>query len=297
VTPVLYASPPAVGDAEPAHLYADLQSRTLWLGVDPLVNPVGAVLISDIVALQAADAAATVYTNQQVATRALTVHTHTASQITDFNAAVAAAIVSEPDVSLWVRGMILMWSGSLVEIGVGPLLGWALCDGENDTPDLRDRFVISAGAAVNPGDVNSTAAAETNLTGDHVHTVSPHALTEAQMPAHTHTVSGTGSGVALAPGSAHAHAVLIQVHLDGYTSGPQDNGMIEGGGILTEIDGAHTHDVTVSSITATAASKGLGQSHTHTLSNPVSLNHKHTVSSTNLRNAIPYYALAFIMKL
>ena len=73
--------------------------------------------------------------------------------------------------------------------------------------------------------------------------------------------------------------------------------MIEGGTTPTSIDGAHTHPVTVTSLSGLAESTGAGQTHTHTLSNPVSLNHKHTVSSTNLRNAIPYYALAFIMKL
>ena len=41
-----------------------------------------------------------------------------------------------------VRNMIVMWSGS---VGGVPK-GWALCDGRNGTPDLRDRFVIGTGA-------------------------------------------------------------------------------------------------------------------------------------------------------
>lgn len=38
-------------------------------------------------------------------------------------------------------GMIVMWSGS---IGAIPA-GWALCNGANGTPDLRNRFIVGAG--------------------------------------------------------------------------------------------------------------------------------------------------------
>jgi len=38
------------------------------------------------------------------------------------------------------KGCILMWSGSIATIPSG----FALCDGSNGTPDLRNRFVIGA---------------------------------------------------------------------------------------------------------------------------------------------------------
>lgn len=41
---------------------------------------------------------------------------------------------------IFVKGMILMWSGQINEIPTG----WALCNGENGTPDLRDRFIMGA---------------------------------------------------------------------------------------------------------------------------------------------------------
>lgn len=44
-------------------------------------------------------------------------------------------------------GIISMWSGSIVSIPSG----WALCDGNNGTPNLLDRFVISAGSTYNVG--------------------------------------------------------------------------------------------------------------------------------------------------
>lgn len=50
------------------------------------------------------------------------------------------------------RGMILMWSGAIVDIPDG----WALCDGTQGTPDLRDRFVLAAGLSLNPGDTGGT---------------------------------------------------------------------------------------------------------------------------------------------
>ena len=38
-------------------------------------------------------------------------------------------------------GIITMWSGAINAIPDG----WALCNGENGTPDLRDRFIVGAG--------------------------------------------------------------------------------------------------------------------------------------------------------
>ena len=67
-------------------------------------------------------------------------------------------------------GMIMMWSGSIVNIPIG----WDLCDGQNGTPDLRDRFIVGAG---NTHAVGATGGANSVT------------LTVAQMPAHTHTVT------------------------------------------------------------------------------------------------------------
>jgi hypothetical protein len=37
------------------------------------------------------------------------------------------------------QGGIIMWTG------ITPPTGWALCDGTNETPDLRDKFILSWG--------------------------------------------------------------------------------------------------------------------------------------------------------
>jgi hypothetical protein len=42
----------------------------------------------------------------------------------------------------FVRGMIMIWHGSSVDSIPS---GWALCNGANGTPDLRNRFIMGAG--------------------------------------------------------------------------------------------------------------------------------------------------------
>lgn len=54
-------------------------------------------------------------------------------------------------------GLIMLWSGAIVDIPNG----YRLCDGNNDTPDLRNQFVIGAGDTYNPDDSGGA------LTHDH----------------------------------------------------------------------------------------------------------------------------------
>lgn len=53
--------------------------------------------------------------------------------------------------------MIVIWSGAIVDIPAG----WVLCDGNNDTPDLRGKVVIGAGGAWNV-DEEATSNIATN---------------------------------------------------------------------------------------------------------------------------------------
>jgi len=86
-------------------------------------------------------------------------------------------------------GLISMWSGTLASIPAE----WSLCDGSNGTPDLRDRFVLSVGAAENPGSTggdtdgqsNNTSSTSAGTPSGSV-TVAPHQLTVAEIPSHTH---------------------------------------------------------------------------------------------------------------
>jgi hypothetical protein len=63
-------------------------------------------------------------------------------------------------------GGIIMWSGSIANIPSG----WALCNGNNGTPNLTDRFIVGAGSSYSVGATGGSATIDT---------------------AHTHTFSGT----------------------------------------------------------------------------------------------------------
>ena len=65
-------------------------------------------------------------------------------------------------------GGILMWSGSVSNIPGG----WALCNGANGTPDLRDRFIVGAGNTYSPGvtgGVSSHNLAHSHIVNSHSH--------------------------------------------------------------------------------------------------------------------------------
>jgi microcystin-dependent protein len=98
-------------------------------------------------------------------------------------------------------GGIIMWSGIADTSfdadgnGIGNLEGWALCDGTNDRPDLKGRFVVGYDKNQESGPVNATNK-ETNYGtirntgGEDAHTLSP---SETAIRTHTHNVSGTTS--------------------------------------------------------------------------------------------------------
>jgi microcystin-dependent protein len=93
-------------------------------------------------------------------------------------------------------GGIIMWSGLLAAIPTG----WALCDGSNGTPDLRNRFVV--GAAIdgigNYSYDGTTGAVSGNYAPGNSGGEAAHRLTTGEMPAHTHSTERfqeTGSGL------------------------------------------------------------------------------------------------------
>ena len=151
--------------------------------------------------------------------------------------------------------MIMLWAGAISSLPAK----WALCDGSLGTPDLRDRFVVGAGLSYSQDDTGGSDTQTTNSSGPHTHTltIAGHALTEAEMPAHTHD----------------------DADITNYQSGGTGRGNLDGGG-ATDI------------LTQQLASTGGGATHTHTGSTADSAGSEHTHT---LDNRPKYYALAYIM--
>lgn len=152
-------------------------------------------------------------------------------------------------------GVICMWSGSSTAIPTG----WALCDGTNNTPDLRGRFVVGAGSAYKAGD---TGGAESVT------------LTTSQMPSHSH-----GGSVSTESAGAHNHMVFVGAgsasaneyyFASSALSNNHTNGQGRGRTAIGSA-GSHTHTATLS-----ISNTGSGNPH---------------------ENRPPYYALCYIMKL
>lgn len=149
-------------------------------------------------------------------------------------------------------GIIAIWSGTFDNIPVG----WAVCDGENGTPDLREKFVLGATVSYPNLSLDSSKHYVGDTGGEETHT-----LTVAEMPSHNHSGSTNSSG-------AHTH------------TWSRGNNQLEGyGNYVCAINSAKNGTVTVPS----------SGSHSHS----ISLNAAGGDAAHN--NMPPYYALLFIM--
>ena len=187
-----------------------------------------------------------------------------------------------------MTGMILMYTGSTAPSG------WAICNGQNGTPDLRDRFVVGAGSAYS---INNTGGSKDATLVSHSHTINNHvhgfsANTGGQSTTHSHTFSGSGS-------QSHGHSFTgvggndhndsqrnAVVMRNDNTSGHNNftassNTGVQNASVSISISGntgnpsdRGTNSQTVS-ISGNTGSKGSGNSH---------------------ENRPPYYALCYIMK-
>lgn len=134
-------------------------------------------------------------------------------------------------------GCILLWSGSSENIPSG----WHLCDGQEGTPDLRDRFVVGAGNTYSVGKTGGEAS---------------HTLTTAELPSHSH---GSGSLAASSSGS-HTHSYSeAREDTDRYGIGTGSYDVVTGlysSSSTTGSSGSHSH-----SVSGSTGSTGSGAAH------------------------------------
>jgi hypothetical protein len=91
--------------------------------------------------------------------------------------------VSPPAATPIPTGAILLWSGSIGSIPAG----YVLCNGNNGTPDLRDRFVVGAGSTYA---VDATGGSADATLPTHTHT----ATSTVTDPGHFHGIGTGGNG-------------------------------------------------------------------------------------------------------
>ena len=162
-------------------------------------------------------------------------------------------------------GKIVMYYGDPVDLPNG----WAVCDGTNGTPDMRNLVPVGAGGTYALNATMGAATPTTSSSGGHTPsgTISGTALTESQLPAHEHftTANIAGSG---APGS------FLAAQSSGLTGDTAYS--LRGTGTAPDIWPTET--------------VGSGATHTHTLTGDAVAAHTHTVSALQ-----PGRALHFIM--
>lgn len=92
-----------------------------------------------------------------------------------------------------VFGCIVAYHGAIVDIPTG----WALCDGNNGTPDLRDSFVVGAGGVYPVGNTGGNPTHTHAFTTDgHTHQANaypPNIISSAAPDSHLTTEVDTGT--------------------------------------------------------------------------------------------------------
>ena len=212
--------------------------------------------------------------------------------------------------SLFVTGMIMLWYGSVASIPSG----WVLCDGNNSTPDLRERFVVGAGG--NNSTVSGNGYSVDDKGGftdatlvEHSHTINNHTHSFSGSDSHSHTINNHTHS--FSGSSSHSHGINDPGHT--HTMNFNQGNIISSGGafglkdsgtanrINTNTTGisVNSQSVSISGNTGNPSDRGTN-SQTVSISgntgNPSNTGTNSQGSSATNKNLPPYYALCYIMK-
>lgn len=183
--------------------------------------------------------------------------------------AASLSVTGFPNNALVPAGVIVMWSGTISTIPSG----WALCNGSNNTPDLRARFIVGAGSTY----------AVSNKGGNASFT-----LNDAYMPDHTHTITSSNWN--------HSHSITYKdsYFFDDYT--PEDQ-TIDGLEILSGSGYRGSNSSAINKNYISYMNRTASTSTTTGLSPTITASTAGRTSPTPVPTLPPYYALAYIMKL
>ena len=189
--------------------------------------------------------------------------------------------------SAFVSGMIILWSGNTGNIPTG----FVLCDGNNGTPNLTDRFVVGAGAAYSPGATggSSSVTLSTSQLPSHNHSFSGSSSHSHTINNHTHTFSASTNNQ-----GSHVHNLLYNHGAFGGSSGavtPRSGNTPVVPGISGRVSSEGGHSHSMSGTTGNPSNRG-----TNTQTVTISGNTGSTGSGSSVENRPPYYALCYIMK-
>ena len=150
-------------------------------------------------------------------------------------------------------GGIIMWSGTTIPTG------WALCNGSNETPDLRNKFIVAADSLTKTG-ITTQSGTSPYDPGD------VGGSANATLVSHSHTGTTGGHSV------DHTHGVTIEYDQSGGSGFPKP---LPGGTRYTPTN---------------INTNGTSNNHTHDFGTSAE------GSVATDKNLPPYYALAFIMR-
>jgi len=168
-------------------------------------------------------------------------------------------------------GGIIMWNGTIAPNG------WALCDGLNETPNLKGRFIIG----YSPNDINFN---DVEKNGGSLK------ITTNNLPAHSHggTIAGGSHGhnASSQQGGTHSHSLQIKTYGTGQ-QGPNRK--------------MYSPESTDDGYASDNIQMGASSQHTHNITVADSTSHSHTFTGGQTGGGVdylqPYYVLAYIIRI
>jgi microcystin-dependent protein len=200
------------------------------------------------------------------------------------------------DMTLGGLDFDLSGRGKINPITKRDLTGFALCNGGNGTPDLRDRFIVAAGTQYTQGEKGPEYTSTASLMYSAVR------LTVPELPIHTHLINDFG----------HVHTVIDSVHehtyIDKYNTSNQVGvgnklfGWIPLPGFIAPTDDfvndVNNPGANQSTPNSNTIQKTTGSSTSKVTVNAASANVDIVIRGNNEvhENRPPYFALAYIMR-